>query len=346
MTVVVTGAAGHLGANLVRALLEQGQAVRAVVHRDRRALAGLDVEIVAGDVCDPASLRRALAGARVVYHAAAHISLLRSEWSLLEAVNVAGTRNVVAACLEDSRPRLVYISSIHALDPLPVDQPLDESRPLVSNPRHPPYSRSKAAAELEVRRGIERGLDAIIVNPTAIIGPYDFRPSHFGEVLLYLGRGRMPALVGGGFDWVDARDVALGAIRAAERASCGARYLLSGHWVRMTEIGAFVEHITGKRPPRFVCPLGLARCSAPLAMAVAHIIGRRPLFTSVSIEVLRTSGPVSHERATRELGYEPRHIRETLSDTLRWFAENGYLHCPAALRRPEEIWTNAPSSTA
>jgi dihydroflavonol-4-reductase len=346
MTVVVTGAAGHLGGNLVRILLERGQAVRTLVRRDRRAIAGLDVEVVEGDICDPASLRRAFAGAQVVYHAAAYISILRSEWPHLEAVNVVGTRHVVAACLECGVRRLVHFSSIHAIMQEPLDSPVDESRPLVDGRSCSPYGRSKAAGEGEVRRGIERGLDAVILNPTAISGPYDFRPSHFGEVLLYLGRGALPALVNGGFDWVDARDVAAGAICAAERSPGGASYLLSGHWVSLPQIATMVERITGVHAPWFVCPLGLARVSAPLATAAACLIRRRPLFTSVSVEALCGNRRVSHERATRELGYQPRPFRETLTDTLRWFAEDGRLECPPALRPTEEIWTKAPSSTA
>lgn len=347
MTIVVTGAAGHLGGNLVRALLARGQRVRALVHRDRRAIAGLPLEIVLGDLGDPASLRRAFEGAEVVYHTAAHISILGGEWALLERTNILGTRNVVQACLEAGVRRLVHFSSIHALVQEPLDKPVDESRPLVHGNRCAPYSRSKAAAEAEVRAGQARGLDAVILNPTAIIGPYDFRPSHFGEVLLDLARGRLPALVAGGFDWVDVRDVVAGAICAAEQAPAGARYLLSGHWVTLTEIAALVEEFTGRRAPRFVCPLALARLGAPLAVAVARLIGRRPLFTPISIETLCSNRRVSHERATRELGYQPRPFRQTIADTLRWFVESGRLDCELRIDRcSESLCSNPPSSTA
>jgi dihydroflavonol-4-reductase len=270
MTVVVTGAAGHIGGTLVRALLARGRSVRALVHRDRRALHGLDVELVEGDVCDAVSLQRALDGAEVVYHAAARISLLVNEWPLLEAVNVVGTRNVVEACRRCGVRRLVHFSSIHALRQEPLDLPVDESRPLVESDGHPPYDRSKAAGEREVRRAIAQGLDAVILNPTAIIGPYDYRPSHIGAGLLALGRGRLPALVAGGFDWVDVRDVVEGALRAEERAPKGARYLLSGHWVSMRHLASMVEAITGVRAPRFVSPLGLAYVGAPLLTAVRY----------------------------------------------------------------------------
>ncbi len=326
MTVVVTGAAGHLGGNLVRSLLAQGRRVRALdFTRDWRALAGLEVEIVEGDVRDPVALARAFAGADVVYHTAGRISLSRRDGPLLEAINVLGVRNVVRACLERGVRRLVHFSSIHALRQEPLHVPLDESRPLVRSRRCPPYDRSKAAGEREVRRGIQWGLDAVILNPTGMIGPYDHRPSFFGRVLLAMGQGQMPALVASGFDWVDVRDVAGAAIRAAERAPAGSQYLLSGHWLSMRDLAALVEEITGVQAPRFICPMWLARLGATCAGALGRRKAQDSLYNTVSLRALRGNRRISHERAARELGYHPRPLRETLVDTCRWFADNGLL---------------------
>ena len=230
MIVAVTGATGHIGVNLVRALLKEKRQVRALVHSNRQGLDGLDVELVQGDVGDPYSLYRAFAGADVVYHLAAIISLSMNDWPAVEAVNVIGTRNVVEACLKCGVRRLVHFSSVHALVQEPFHIPVDELRPLVDNQGCPPYDRSKAAGEREVRQGIEQGLDAVILNPTAVIGPYDYRLSHFGEALLAMARGKLPALVQGGFNWVDVRDVVAGAISAEERAPIGAKYLFSGNY--------------------------------------------------------------------------------------------------------------------
>ena len=188
MTVVITGAAGHIGANLVRALISQGRHTRCLVHVNSRAIDGLATEMVQGDVRDLDSLCRAFQGAEVVYHLAACISLSMNDWPVLESVNVTGTRNVVEACLRTGVRRLVHFSSIHALVQEPLSIPVDESRPLVGSRRYPPYDRSKAAAEIIVRRGIEQGLDAVIIYPTAIIGPYDYQPSYFGEALLLTGK--------------------------------------------------------------------------------------------------------------------------------------------------------------
>jgi dihydroflavonol-4-reductase len=325
MTVVVTGAAGHVGANLVRALVAQGRPVRCLVHVNSRPFDNLAVEKVSGDVSDPDSLYRAFQGADVVYHLAARLSLSMNDWPALEAVNVEGTRHVVAACLRAGVHRLVYFSSIHALVQEPLSVPVDESRPLVSSRRCPPYDRSKAAAEMVVRRAIEQGLDAVIINPTAVIGPHDYEPSYFGEALLRLARHKLPALVTGGFDWVDVRDVVSGAMIAEARAPRGSGYLLSGHWVSMCDIAAGVAEITGVPATRFVCPLWLARAGVPVIKGISRLNGRRPLYTDVSLKALKSNRRISHAKATRELGYLPRPFRETLYDTLRWFEQNGQL---------------------
>ena len=325
MTVVVTGATGHVGANLVRALLAKGRPTRCLVHVNRQAIEGLDTEIIQGDVCDQERLCHAFNGAEVVYHLAANISLLMDDWPLLESVNIIGTRNVVEACLRCGVRRLVHFSSVHALVQEPMRTPVDESRPLVESRQCPPYDRSKAAAEREVQRGVELGLDAVIINPTAIIGPHDYQLSYFGEALLALARCKLPGLVTGGFDWVDVRDVVEGAMRAEEQAPTGAKYLLSGHWVSICDIANMVADFTGMPAPGFVCPLWLARLGTPVVTAFSSLKEKWPLYTSVSMRALRSNRNISHEKATRELGYQPRPFRETLIDTLQWFEENGQL---------------------
>jgi dihydroflavonol-4-reductase len=328
MTVVVTGAAGHIGANLVRVLLAQGRPTRAVVHIDKKAIEGLDVEAIKADICNLDSLLDAFNGAEVVYHLAAHISLSKDEWPLLESVNVIGTRNVIEACRRCGVRRLVHFSSIQAITRLPKGIMVDESRPLVVSPHCSPYDFSKAVAELEVRKGIEKGLDAIIISPTAIVGPYDYKPSHFGEALLRMANGKLLTLVTGGFDWVDVRDVVEGAMRAEERASIGAKYILSGRWVSIRDVSMLVEQITGVAAPRFTCPLWLARIGTSITTSFDHLARRRLLYSSVTLEALRSNQNVSHQKATHELDYYPRSFRETLIDTLRWFEDNAQLTQP------------------
>jgi dihydroflavonol-4-reductase len=335
MTVVVTGATGHIGANLVRALIAAGRPTRSLVHVSTRALQGLDTEIVPGDIGNVASLCHAFRGADVVYHLAACISLSMDDWPRVEAINVQGTSNVVEACLRSGVHRLVHFSSIHALEQEPFSSPVDESRPLTASRRYPPYDRSKAAGEMEVRRAVGRGLDAIIVNPTGVVGPHDYEPSYLGEALIAMAQGRLPALVTGGFDWVDVRDVVAGAMRAEAQAPAGARYLLSGHWLSMCDMAAMVAEIAGQRKKKLVCPLWLARLGAPVVQGVSRLNGKRPLYTGVSLRALRSNRNISHEKATRELGYEPRPLYETLVDTLRWFEAEGQLALKPAPSRGE-----------
>ena len=335
MTTVVTGGAGHIGGALVRALLARGRSVRAVIHHDRRALEGLDVETVSGDVLDPASLRRAFSGADVVYHSAGHVSIQMDEGPLLEAVNVRGTGNVVEACLDCGVHRLVHFSSIHALDLGHCDASVDEASASVRVSSRLPYDRSKAAGEQEVRAGIQRGLDAVILNPTAVIGPLDYRPSHIGQVLLALAYGKLPALVEGGFDWVDVRDVAEGAVLAEQHGSAGARYILSGHWASVRDLAQAVTAVTGVRTPRLVCPMAVARIGAPISTMFARLAGKRPLFTRAALYVLSEHSQISHTHATQELGYRPRPFEDTLRDTFQWFAEAGYLAHANTLSRSE-----------
>ena len=326
MRIAVTGATGHVGANLVRTLVENNHQVRAIVHNgNRRGLDGVGCEFVDGELGDAASLARAFAGCERVFHLAARISIVPGDEAEVHAVNVTGTRNVVDACLTANVKRLIHFSSIHALSPEPHDVAIDETRALTTSPRMPPYDRSKADAEREINAGLERGLDAIVVNPTAILGPYDYGPSAMGRVLLDLYHRKLPALVEGGFDWVDVRDVVSGALAAADRAPKGARYLLSGARKTVPELAALAQQITGVRAPRIVSPMWLARVGAPFATVAARVAGKQPLYTRHSLHALRNHQLVSHDKATRELGYAPRPLVETLTAAYDWFRQAGAL---------------------
>jgi dihydroflavonol-4-reductase len=324
MKIAVTGATGHIGCNLTRTLVAAGHDVRALVRGDIHALEGVEVERVEADLLDAASLQRAFAGVELVYHLAARISIAPGDEDEVHAVNVVGTRNVVTACLDNKVRRLVHFSSIHAFDAEPLDGVIDERRPLApSSKKVLTYDRSKADGEREIIAGLERGLDAVIVNPTAVLGPNDFRPSPMGRVLLDLYHQKLPALVDGGFDWVDVRDIVSGAIAAAERAKRGDKFLLSGTHKRIAELAQMVEAITGTRAPRFVSPMWLARAGAPFATAFSRVLGRPPRFTKQSLHALRHHQRVSSERARGKLGYTPRPLTETLADTFAWFRAAG-----------------------
>ncbi|HSP99999.1 MAG TPA: NAD-dependent epimerase/dehydratase family protein [Candidatus Dormibacteraeota bacterium] len=325
MTVVVTGASGHVGANLVRELRRRGRAVRAVIPPSERFLEGLDIEQVHADVRDAASLRAAFSGAEVLYHLAAVISIEGDRTGIVRAVNVDGVRHVAEAALACGVQRMVHCSSVRAFVQEPLDEPLDETRAKVTSPSHPAYDRSKAAGEAEVRKVIAKGLDAVIVNPTGIIGPCDYGPSRMGRFFLGLYDRTVPTLIEGGCNWVDVRDVVAAILEAEARGRSGENYLLAGHWQSTTDLAALVEQVVGVRPPAVTCPMWLARAVAPVPMVYARMVGREALFTTESLYALRANRHVVHDKATRELGYQPRPTLETVRDLYQWFASAGRL---------------------
>jgi dihydroflavonol-4-reductase len=325
MLAVVTGASGHLGSNLVNELLARKWQVRVVVHVNSKPFRDVDVERVSGDVLNPLLLEKAFKGADVVFNLAAKVSVVGWNRPEVETLNIKGPENVIAACKKCNVGRLIHASSFHACDQEPRNQPLDETRSLVEDRNAIPYDYSKASGERLVRRAITEGMDAVVVSPTGIIGPYDYEPSHFGAVLVSLGRGKMPAIVDAGLDWVDARDVASGMIRAAEIEKPSEKYLLSGHWVSLKDISAQIAQITGNPSPFFTSPMWLAKVGAPFFEIYNRIAGGRALVTRISLKALESNHNVSHARAAAELGYNPRPLSETIKDTIEWFHDNGYI---------------------
>lgn len=330
MTVLVTGASGHIGANLTRMLLARGERVRALVHESTEAIDGLDVERVEGDVADPDSLRRAMEGVELTYHLAAVISISGREEPALQNINVGGPRNVAQACLDCGVKRLVHFSSTHALSEHPRSAPITEENAPADKPSDLPYDRSKAMGEAQILAAVERGLDAVIVNPCGVIGPIDYRPSHMGQVLLDLYHKKLPGLVRGGYHWVDVRDVCDGAIAAAERGRTGERYILTSAWESMSSVASFAESATGVKAPGFVSPMWMARMSAPIAAGWSRMMGRDPKFTSASLHALASNPRMSADKARKELGFSPRSVADSIRDSYAWFEETGRLPAKGA----------------
>ncbi len=326
MKVLVTGASGHVGGNLVRALLARGDRVRATIHGDERALDGLDVERVACDTRDARQVRAAVDGCELVYHCAALISIDGGRGGLVEATNVRGPQNVAEACLDAGVKRLVHVSSIHALSQRPLDTPIDETRPWAfeADSGVPAYDASKGRGEREVLSVVKRGLDATIVNPGGIVGPFDFKPSRMGRVVIDVANRKLPALVPGGFIWVDVRDVVAGMLAAAEKGRTGERYLLTGEWAPVRAVAEAVRDATGVKLPG-TSPMWAARMGAPFFQAYGRLARREPLYTGESLRALRWNKAVSHEKASNELGFAPRSVRETVQDTVAWFRDAGQI---------------------
>lgn len=321
MLALVTGASGHVGSALCRALLAEGHGVVALYNSDRRALEGLDVDARAVDVEDAAALSAAMAGVEVVFHAAARVTLSSKEDPRAARTNIEGTRNVLTAARARGVRRVVHFSTIHALDPL--GELLAEGKGFA-------YERSKVEAERLVMRAVDDGLDAVVVSPCAVVGPFDAKPSHFGKVLLMQERGWLLSAAEGGQSWVDVRDVAAAALAAAAKGRAGKRYVVSGTWMSMRDFTTLAGRIGRSRTPLFTVPRTTLARAAPVAEVVASWLRAAPLLTRASVDALEPGPRPMSGDAERELGHKPRPVRETLTDTLQWFRERGM-----SSRRPD-----------
>jgi dihydroflavonol-4-reductase len=188
------------------------------------------------------------------------------------------------------------------------------------------YDRSKAEGERIVLSAAARGLDAVVLSPTAIIGPSDPEPGLMGQAFLQICRREIPALVPGGYDMVDVRDIADAAIAAIEKGRKGEKYLLSGKWHSILEVSKILKEITGIRTVSNEMPFWVADAGLPFITLYSRITGNNPLYTSESLSILRSAHRnISHAKATNEFGFNPRDIRESLIDLIKWFTENNYL---------------------
>jgi dihydroflavonol-4-reductase len=323
MKIALTGASGHIGTNLCRQLLDDQHDLRVLTNQYTASLEGLNLECVRGDILNMTSLRELADGAEVFIHLAASISI-NGDQEVMDT-NVVGTKNVLDVVRNSKIKRFLHFSSIHALVHQPFDQPLDEQRPLAVSD-HIIYNQSKALAEEMVLHSVEAGLDAVIINPTSVIGPNDFKPSLIGQAIIQLYNRKIPALIPGGYNWVDVRDVVAGTIRAIESGRTGQSYLLSGHFKTLSELNKQITLIHGMDKNLPVIPFWLAEIGVPFLKAWARLRGDEPLYTKESVQILKTAHPnISSMKAHNELGYESRPFKDTLRDTIEWFKENNYL---------------------
>ncbi len=322
--ILVTGAGGHLGNVLVRKLAERRENVRAVLlpgeaHTPLMGIAG--IELVEADILDYTSLSSAFQGVHTVYHLASVISIYPGKDRMLEAVNILGTRNIIHASREYGVHRLIYTSSIHALRRVPHGITIDENIPFDPLSTFGAYDHSKAQASLEVMQAAQNGLNAVIACPTGIIGPYDYRRSEMGQLILDCLNRKPQLYINGAYDFVDVRDVADGLILACKKGKPAESYILSGEQLTVHRLFDTIWSITGEHIPKVRIPFWLAKLVAPLAVYYYRLTRTKPRFTPYALEQLVSNSVISHEKATRELGYRPRSLKNSLMDTIHWFME-------------------------
>ncbi len=336
---LVTGSTGHLGANLVRRLLDDGQPVRVLLRpqSDLTSLAGLDVQRKFGDLRDAASLREAVRGCERIHHCAALVSTLegdrRHRRDIFEC-NVLGTRNLLRAAREAGVERVVVTGSLSAVGHTP-DRPCNEDDPF--NPFEPnlPYGVSKAFVEHECWKAVAEGLAVVVAVSCAIVGPNDFKPSRLGRTLVDFANRRLWAYVPGGFEFVSARDMVQGHLLAMEKGRPGQRYIFSTQFLTVDELLGIFEEVTGQLRPRLRLP-------GPLMSAVAafsdHLFRFFPSvprrFTSGAVRLLRMQRRADCSKAKAELGYQPTSIVDAVREACQFFVERGLIEKPVARVKP------------
>ncbi len=327
---LVTGSTGHLGANLVRRLLDDGQAVRVLIRAPAdAALDGLDVERVLGDLRDPASCRRAVEGCRGIHHCAALVSTIAGDARHrreIFACNVLGTRNLLRAAREAGVGRVVVTGSLSAVGHVS-SRPVTEDDPFNPFERNLPYGQSKAAVEHECLKACADGLDVVIAVSCAIVGPNDFKPSRLGQTLIDFANQNLRAYVPGGFEFVSARDMVEGHVLCMERGRPGQKYIFSTQFLTVDELLSVFEQVTGRPRPKLRLPAPLMAGIASAADLVLRFFPNVPRrFTPGAVRLLRMCRRVDCAKARRELAYQPTSIVDAVRAAHAFFVQQGRIH--------------------
>ena len=323
---LVTGAAGHLGSVVTRQLIEKGETVRTLVLPGEKYIPQ-EAQTFYGDVRNKDSLKQCFEGIEgrklIVIHCAGIVSIASKIDPVVYEVNVTGTKNIVELCIEHHAERLVYVSSVHAIPEESHGSVISETKDFNPDKVEGGYAKSKAEATAYVLQAAKQGLNACVVHPSGIIGPYDYGRGHLTMLIIDYCKHRLTAGVDGGYDFVDVRDVASGIIAACDKGVAGECYILSNKYFKVKEILSFLHEITKGNEIKTFLPSWFVKITAPFAELYYKILNRPPLFTSYSIYTLNSNAFFSNKKAAIELGYATRDIRETISDTIDWLKAQG-----------------------
>ena len=326
MTALVTGANGFVGSALVRQLLRHGHLPRALVRpgSDRRNLERLDIELVEGDLTNPASLKQAVRGCTCLFHVAADYRLWIPDPERMYRTNVDGTRNLLRMAADAGVSRMVYTSSVATLGVNPDRSPADETTPVSLADMVGHYKRSKFLAERAVRKlTLERELPLVTVNPSTPIGPRDIKPTPTGRIIVNALRGKIPAYVDTGLNVAHVDDVAAGHLLALDRGEPGRRYILGGENLSLQAILGIICEYADMKPPRLRLPHNVVYPFAWLAEQWARASGKEPFVTVDGVTMAKKFMYFSSTLAQQTLGYAPRPARLAIEDAVDWFRENG-----------------------
>ncbi len=326
VTTLVTGAAGFLGSHVARQLVARGEAVRVLMRASssNRAVSDLSLEYVTGDLRDAESLDRAMKGVQRVFHVAADYRLWAKKPQDIYDSNVGGTKNLLAAAERAGVERLLYTSTVATIavdrPELPnefTDAKLEE---MVGH-----YKRSKWMAEQEVMQAAKKGLPVIVAMPTTPVGPWDWKPTPTGKIILDFLNGKMPGYVETGLNFVGVEECAAGHLLAAEKGKVGERYLLGAENLTLKELLDTLAKITGLTAPRLKIPHGVALGVAYLETGFSRLIGKEPQIPVEGVKIAQHKMFVDASRAQRELGFQPGPVPAALERAVRWYQANGYI---------------------
>ena len=319
---LVTGGTGHVGTVLINELLAKNVSIRALVRPGRREGIPAGVDVYEGDITNLDPMRDFFQTSGfdsvTLIHCAALITITSRLNTQVWNVNVHGTENVMQLALNAAVDRVVYVSSVHAIPEKPLGQIISEVSSFSPELVHGQYAKSKAAAAQVALDYAKKGLNLSVVHPSGIIGPGDTNiRNHMIRTIHAMAEGRIPVGLKGGYDFVDSRDVVSGILSCEEKGRCGECYILTGHYITVLQLLNVVRKIHGKKERKIEIPYGLVKAIAPISEGAARLIGRKaPLFTPYSVYTLHTNGDFSHEKATRELDYQPRDIVDSIRDSL------------------------------
>lgn len=324
---IITGAAGHLGSTVIGMLKGKDCEVRGLILPEEQAEDTENVTFYKGDVTKPDTLRPLFENRygkeTYVIHTAGIVDIQNAVSPLIYNVNVNGTKNILRLCREYGVKRLVYVSSVHAIPEGADGAVIREVASFAPESVTGGYAKTKAEATEAVLAAAKSGLDAVVVHPSGIIGPFCSRGNHIVQLISDYISGKLPACVRGGYDFVDVRDVAAGCISAALRGVSGSCYILSNRYYEIKDILAMIRaEYGGRKLP--VLPLWAAKAAAPFFELYAKIRHIRPLFTRYSLHALSGNDKFSHEKAAKDLNFRPRDLCVTIRDTVSWLKKHPY----------------------
>ncbi len=323
--VLVTGVTGLLGNNVVRQLLAAGRSVRVLARSgsDPRPLEGLSVEHATGDVCNPLDVASACDGVTGIVHAAGHVTIGWSNLETARRTNTEGSRNLAIAARE-AGIKLVHVSTVDTLGLGTPERPSNEESPFTQESTPCTYVVTKREAERAVLDEVQQGLQAVIVHPGFMLGPWDWKPSS-GRMLLEVARRFTPISPRGGCSTCDVRDVAVGVISALDRGKSGEHYILAGHNVRYHDLWNLFAKTTGGKPPWFRAPGPVFPLIAgAFGDLCGKLTGREPDVNSAATQMAGQYHYYTSEKAIHELGYQMRPLQESIDDAWAWFREYDY----------------------